>query len=264
VPAASVIVPVYNRQDSIARAIDSVLAQDFADFELIIIDDASSDSTVRVVESYHDPRVVLLRQPENRGGGAARNLGIRAARGPLIAFLDSDDAFLPHKLGFVTDYFTRHPDVDVLLDSFEIVYPPGKRKGKVRRINPPMTDSREIAAGIYARRVSKAIPALSARHAALLAVGLFDETLKRRQDFDLVVRLTRLCRCATTDQVLWTKFWTAATITGQSHTFTNAILEMCRRNPEYMTTSTHRVGVARDLAHHVSRLASSAPATLRE
>jgi len=256
VPAISVILPVFNRQDSVGRAIDSVLAQDFADFELIVIDDASSDSTIRVVEGYHDPRVILLRQPENRSGGAARNRGIRAARGPLISFLDSDDAFLSHKLGFVADYFPRHPDVDALLDSFEIVYPPEKRKGKVMRINPPMTDSREIAAGIYARRVSKATPALSVRRAALLAVGLFDETLKRRQDFDLVVRLTRSCRCATTDQVLWTKFRTEATITAQSNTFMNAILEMCRRNPEYMATPAHRVGVARDLAHHVLKLAS--------
>ncbi len=253
-PAISVIMPVYNRQDSVGRAIDSVLAQDFPDFELIIIDDASRDATVRVVEGYQDPRVILLRQPENRSGGAARNRGIRTASGPLISFLDSDDAFLPHKLGFVADYFASHPDVDALLDSFEIVYPPEKQKSKVMRINPPLTESREIAAGIYARRIFKATPALSVRRAAVLAVGLFDETLRRRQDFDLVVRLTRSCRCATTDQVLWTKFWTEGTITAEQQTFMDAILDMCRRNPEYLSTPAHRVGVARDLAHHTVKL----------
>ncbi len=256
VPAISVVMPVFNRQGRVVRALESVLAQDLADFELIIVDDASTDATVRVIEGYHDPRIVLVRQPENRGGGAARNRGARQARSGLIAFLDSDDVFRPHKLGFVVDYFASHPDIDVLLDSFELVYPPERRKRNVMRINPPLTDSREIAAGIYARRISKATPALSLRRDALRTAGYFDEGLRRRQDFDLVIRLTRTCQCATTDQVLWTKFWAEGTITSQSSTRMEAMLEMCRRNPEYLTRPEYRIGLARDLAHHVLRLAA--------
>jgi hypothetical protein len=143
---------------------------------------------------------------------------------------------------------------DVLLDSFELVYPPQRRKRNVLRINPPLTDSRAIAEGIYARRISKATPALSLRREALRTAGYFDEGLPRRQDFDLLVRLTRTCRCATTDQVLWTKFWTEGTITSQSNTRMDAMLEMCRRTPEYLTRPEYRVGLARDLAHHVLRL----------
>ena len=105
-----------------------MLAQEFPDFELIIVDDASTDATAQVIKGYDDPRIILVRQSERRGGGAARNRGAREARSSLISFLDSDDAFLRHKLGFVVDYFARHPDIDVLLDSFEIVYPPEKRR----------------------------------------------------------------------------------------------------------------------------------------
>ena len=133
---------------------------------------------------------------------------MREAHSDLIAFIDSDDEFLPHKLGFVVDYFQRHPEIDALIDSFEIVYPPRMHTRPRLRINPPLTDSATILEGVYARRISKATPALTARRPALLAAGLFDETLRRRQDFDLVVRLLRTCHGATTDQVLWRKHWT--------------------------------------------------------
>jgi glycosyltransferase involved in cell wall biosynthesis len=255
-PAVSVIMPVYNRAESVTRAIDSVLAQDFHDFELMIVDDASTDATVSVIEACADPRVTLLRQPENRGGGGARNRGIREAHGDIVSFLDSDDVFLPHKLSFVVEFFRAHPEIDVLFDSYETVYPPERHKPNVRRINPALDDTRAIAEGIYARRISKATPALSARRQALLAVGLFDESLRRRQDFDLAMRLTKSCRCATTDRVLWTKYWTGDSITAQTSTFMNALLEMCRRDPTYLKQPEYRIGAARDLARHAIRLVS--------
>jgi glycosyltransferase involved in cell wall biosynthesis len=261
-PAVSVVMPVFNRRDRVARAVESVLAQDFADFELVIVDDASTDNTVEVIQSFSDPRIVLLRQPENRLAGAARNRGVREASCELIAFIDSDDEFLSHKLGFVVEYFRRHPDVDALIDSFELVYPPRMRKRPTLRLNLPLSDSEAILEGVYARRISKATPALTARRPALLAAGLFDETLRRRQDFDLVVRLLHSCRGATTDRVLWRKHWTEGAITSQLHTFMPAILEMCRRNPEYLTTPKYRIGVARDLAHHVLRLSGKREFTL--
>jgi glycosyltransferase involved in cell wall biosynthesis len=110
-PAISVVMPVFNPQDSVARALESVLAQELADFELIIVDDASTDAAVRVIEGHADPRIILVQQPENRGGGAARNRGARQACGGLISFLDSDDVFRPHELAFVVGYFASHPDI---------------------------------------------------------------------------------------------------------------------------------------------------------
>jgi glycosyltransferase involved in cell wall biosynthesis len=96
-PHFSVIIPVYNRAAVLGVAIHSVLAQTCQDFEIVIVDDGSRDDPAPVVAAFGDPRIRLLRQ-ENRGGGAARNAAIDAARGRFIAPLDSDDVFLPHHL----------------------------------------------------------------------------------------------------------------------------------------------------------------------
>jgi glycosyltransferase involved in cell wall biosynthesis len=96
-PHFSVVIPVFNRAHSLGTALRSVLTQSEQDFEIIVIDDGSSDSPDRIVYALGDPRIVFVRQ-ENRGGSAARNAGIDRARGRFIAFLDSDDRFLPHHL----------------------------------------------------------------------------------------------------------------------------------------------------------------------
>ena len=95
-PLVSVILPVYNRAASVARAIDSVLAQTYEPLELIVVDDGSTDRTRDVVRQFA-PGVTLVEQ-EHAGAYAARNRGIAHARGELIAFIDSDDAWLPEKL----------------------------------------------------------------------------------------------------------------------------------------------------------------------
>ncbi|HEX3672827.1 MAG TPA: glycosyltransferase family 2 protein [Rhizomicrobium sp.] len=96
-PRFSVIIPVYNRAEAFKSALASVLAQSVQDFEIVVVDDGSSDDPASAAASFADPRIRVLRQ-ENQGGGAARNAGIDAARGDLIAFLDSDDVFLPDHL----------------------------------------------------------------------------------------------------------------------------------------------------------------------
>jgi len=96
-PFFSVVIPVYNRADPLRAALQSVLMQTVQDFEIIVVDDGSSDDPEAVVREIADSRVVFVRQ-ENRGGGAARNTGIDRARGRYVAFLDSDDRFLPHHL----------------------------------------------------------------------------------------------------------------------------------------------------------------------
>ncbi len=99
-PRVSVIVPTYNREATIVRALDSVFAQTFGDYEILVCDDASTDKTCEIVRSYmeKDARIKLDILPENQGAGVARNLGMAAAKGDYIAFLDSDDEWLPEKL----------------------------------------------------------------------------------------------------------------------------------------------------------------------
>src|SRR5271170_7421935 len=96
-PHFSVIIPVYNRASALPAAIGSVLAQSCQDFEIVVVDDGSRDNPQNALKQFSDPRIRFIRQ-ENRGGGAARNAAIDAARGRFIAPLDSDDIFLPHHL----------------------------------------------------------------------------------------------------------------------------------------------------------------------
>jgi len=110
-PLVSIIIPVYNHEASISRAIDSALAQTLADVEVIVIDDGSTDGTPEALRRY-EGRITLIRQ-ENQGVSAARNVGIRAARGKYLCFLDSDDTFMPEKAETQSAFMEDHPDVAV-------------------------------------------------------------------------------------------------------------------------------------------------------
>jgi len=112
----SVIVPTYNRRDTIRAAIASVQRQTFQDWELIVVDDGSTDGTASLIEGS-DPRLVLIRQ-ENQGVNAARNAAMLRARGRYISFLDSDDEWLPHHLELSVAFFRAHPEENFLSGEF--------------------------------------------------------------------------------------------------------------------------------------------------
>jgi glycosyltransferase involved in cell wall biosynthesis len=111
-PLVSIIMPTYNRADTIKRAIDSVKAQTFEDWELIIVDDGSTDNTATLVPPM-DSRIVFISQ-ENQGIAGARNTALQASQGELIAFLDSDDEWLPHHLELSVHFFKAFPEEDLL------------------------------------------------------------------------------------------------------------------------------------------------------
>lgn len=113
-PVFSVIIPTYNREKLIGRAIDSVLNQTFKDFELIIVDDGSTDNTKEIIERYTDQRIRYIYK-ENGGQNSALNKGIEFAKGKYVAFLDSDDEWLDEKLRKV--YIKYHTDTNI-----DIVY----------------------------------------------------------------------------------------------------------------------------------------------
>ena len=115
-PFFSVVVPVYKARQWVGRAIESVLAQTFEDFELILVDDGSPDDSAEVIARYTDPRVKLIRQ-ENRGEGGARNRGIEASTGMWLTFLDADDQWLPGFLQTCRDLIGGTPEADVVFTS---------------------------------------------------------------------------------------------------------------------------------------------------
>jgi glycosyltransferase involved in cell wall biosynthesis len=242
-PKVSVILPVHNRADVLPRAIQSVLGQELRDFELIVIDDGSSDGSAQVAESFGDERIRLIRLERNRGGNVARNEGIRAAKAPLIAFLDSDDRYLPAKLGWTVAEFERRPKLELLVDSFVKVQRPGSRKTQVIRRNRVIDDREEFRTALFTRQLWKATPAITVKRQIAIEAGLFDETLRRLQDFDFLIRVSEMANCASTDQVLWVKYWDAAAISAQDNMIP-ANVELVRRHPEYLRERAYRPGLA--------------------
>lgn len=238
-PRISVVLPVHNREDVLARAVQSVLDQRLKEFELVIVDDGSTDNSVAVANSFKDRRIKVVELGENRGGNVARNAGIHAAMSPLIAFLDSDDTYLPEKLERVVAQFDQKPDLELLVDSFIKVQPSGAR---VVRKNPVIDDRETFRRALFRRQLWKATPSISARRDAILTV-MFDETLRRLQDFDFLIRASEELSCASTDAVLWVKYWDANAISGQDNMIA-ANVELVRRHPEYLKVREYRPGLA--------------------
>jgi len=236
--AVSVVLPVHNRADVLARAISSVVKQTLENWELIVVDDGSTDASAEIADSFHDDRIRLLKLGANRGGNAARNAGIREARAPLIAFLDSDDAYLPEKLERVVEHFEDRRELDLLVDSFIKIQPSNVR---VVRKNPVITDREVFRRALFTRLLWKATPAITVKRDAALKTP-FDETLKRLQDFDFLIRISELANCASTDEVLWEKYWDAGAISAQD-TFIPANIELVRRHPEYLARRDYRPGL---------------------
>jgi glycosyltransferase involved in cell wall biosynthesis len=184
-PTVSVIIPTYNRAGMLTAAIDSVLAQDFTDFELIVVDDGSTDDTPQVLKAY-GAKIKVIRQ-RNQGVSAARNRGIAAACGRLIAFLDSDDLWLPGKLTIQIDFFKTTPEA--LICQTEEIW---VRNGV--RVNPKERH-RKYSGMIFERSLTLCLvspSAVMARPGLFEKFGLFDESLPACEDYDMWLRVS--CR----------------------------------------------------------------------
>jgi glycosyltransferase involved in cell wall biosynthesis len=189
-PTVSVILPTYNRAHLVGRAIQSVLDQTYQDFEIIVVDDGSKDNTEEVINGFTDTRIRYVKHQQNKGGSAARNTGIKFAKGKYIAFQDSDDEWLPRKLEIQRETFeVVSLEVGVIYTDMLRIENNGNEKywhsptvkyGSI--INSRTLDYQVIGIGIQSTLIKRE---------CFDRVGVFDERFPRFIDLDLFVRLLK-------------------------------------------------------------------------
>jgi len=185
-PLVSVIIPTYNRGWILKEAIDSVLAQNFSDFELIIVDDGSTDNTQDILTSYKE-KIIVERHIRNKGVSAARNRGIASASGQYVSFLDSDDLWLPQKLSTQVDFFNANLDA-LICQTEEKWIRTGIRVNPKKRHKKLSEDIFEHS--LYLCLVSPS--AVMINRSLFEKTGMFDESLPACEDYDMWLRVS--CR----------------------------------------------------------------------
>ena len=185
VPKVSVIIPSYKTADLIAACLDSVFAQTYKDFEVIVVNDGSPDTPEleKVLAPYTD-RIVYIKQ-ENKRAAGARNNAIRHARGEFVAFLDSDDIWLPDHLASQMQMFSDDPSLGLVYSNGLLTGDPTRECEFMQRC--PSTGEATFAT-LIVERCQIPISTVVARKQAIVKAGMFDETLARCDDYDMWVR----------------------------------------------------------------------------
>lgn len=179
----SIIIPCFNGAETIGRALDSVRLQTFGNYEIIVVDDASTDRSAEIVETAGVQNLHLIRHDHNRGAAASRNTGIRAARHRWIAFLDSDDAWMPQKLAQQIDAI-RNAGYDAYACVSGFILHKGRLSTSVRVPLRPGIFKKEIYFGCT---ISPGSTLIVARN-AFDRIGVFDESFQRLEDWDWLLR----------------------------------------------------------------------------
>jgi glycosyltransferase involved in cell wall biosynthesis len=194
-PKVTVLIPVFNRKALVDQSIRSVLDQDFDDFELLLVDDGSTDGTSDVLESWtkRDARIVVIPSPTNQGIAGALNLGLAHARGEYVARLDSDDLMMPRRLAEQAAVLDANPAVVLVSCAYDIVNLEGKYLGTWKADDPP-----EVTAFLlHFFNVIGGHGQVMFRLAEVLAEGGYALEYPSSEDYDLWVRLLRRGRIET-------------------------------------------------------------------
>jgi len=210
---ASVIIPAYNRAYIIAEALESVFAQTFDNFEVIVIDDGSTDNTADVIKQFSDPRLRYIWK-KNGGCGSAYNVGIRASRAEYVSFLDSDDLWKPEKLSYEVSFLDQHPEVQGVFSDLEKL-DAGTLTSSFMRKTPTFYGLVERKPGYESTVLSqremylcllREVPikptALTIRRTSALSTPLFDESWPSGNDWKFLLDFSRQFRFGYIDRAL--------------------------------------------------------------
>lgn len=222
-PKVSVIIPTYNREKMVQRAIRSVRNQTYKDFELIVVDDGSTDNTEFVIKRLQeqDDRIRFIKHEKNKGPAAARNTGIKTARGEYIAFQDSDNEWLPKKLEKQMEMLeATPPEVGVNYTAFWKIR--GNKKFYIPSPNTPYKDKDGyISDTILTGPARVNTPCTIVKKQVFEKVGMFDENIHISEEWELSIRISKHFRFQFIDEPL-----VIATYTGEDNISTNRSLAL--------------------------------------
>ncbi len=212
----SIILPTYNRAHTIERAINSILTQDYNEFEVIIVDNGSTDNTKELVESFSDARIRYQRFDEKTGPGAARNYGLSKATGQYIAFLDSDDEWLAGKLGIQVRVLEESSETDSLVYTDMWWIP--LNHGKIYHVSPKMVPGRLINQQTrFYQAFFLGIQSTLMSRSCIERVGFFREDLNCFEDMEFLIRLQRECVFHHIKQPLVNYYETSGSVSSQQN-----------------------------------------------
>ena len=241
-PTVSAIIPVYNGEHSIRDAVASVIAQTFSHLELIVVDDGSGDGTLDALAELRDPRLLIVRHVANKGAAAARNSGVRSARGHYVAFLDADDRWAPEKLERQLAYMAAQ-EGKIRLSCTAFHYQDRESGLQETRVLPPIVSQEAL---LYGCRCSPG-STLMAERSLFKEAGLWNEQIRRLEDWDWLLRCSLLSPLGILQQPLTT---VQARLSSDSHyVYVAQSIEHLRRSLD---------GVAKGVGGFKSRYTASA------
>ncbi len=194
-PTVSVLMPVYNGERYIAEAMESVFAQTFRDFELLIVEDGSTDNSLSVIQKFNDERLRVLRNDGNKGLMVTRNRAIQESKGRYLAFLDCDDVALPTRMEKQVAYLEAHPEIGLLGSWVQPIDEEGKNSGEVWQKD---ASPEEIPSTLFCDNYFSQSSVMIRRE--VLSVGLYREASV--EDYDLWIRIVRVYKTWNLQEVL--------------------------------------------------------------
>jgi glycosyltransferase involved in cell wall biosynthesis len=231
-PEISVVLATYNRRATLPRAIASVLGQDGAAFELIVVDDGSRDGTSDYLATLADPRIRVVRSERNSGPSAARNRGLAQARASIVAFLDSDDVYRPGRLRVPLSAFAQDAGIVCTLSSAIRHDRDGSRAA---RIPAARLSSAAFEWALICDLVPVEATSITLRREAALAVGGFCERLRLSEDREFLIRLAPHGAALLVEDPLWEKYWGDDNLSNAWERAGPGLLAYVRERSEYLT-----------------------------
>ena len=230
-PLVSVIMPVYNSENTVRRALDSILAQTYSNYEVIIVDDGSSDSTCQIISEYSSS--VEYFHQENAGASAARNKGITQSKGELVAFIDSDDMWYPEKLEIQVNAYLKEPEASIIHTAFD----EGFEFKEYLPIKPEDTQAKHNEFVNIFKMPYLRTPTVMVPRRVFDQVGMFDTELLTAEDVDFFLRCSYQQLVLYIPQVLVYVSMNQGSLRDHPHSFLDnikVINNFVSRHPEFI------------------------------